>query len=190
MSDDEDDIVLKKTSKKSVRKLPDFDCYTDIPEAVRIEAKCICRELHFATHKGIKQKQQIFACFYIASERLGILQVPANLAKIVGLDSRQTPGAIGFVNAARIKGILPNVTITKPLRLVSQYLKENYSEKEDILYEKATKTWEKIERNEWIKDKSVILIAAYLLLQLNSNDRKTICSYFQLSDVDMKNIIE
>jgi len=182
--EDEDADIVTTSGRKSVRKLPNFDIYP-LSEAIKDEAKIVASSLKLYSHKGVKEKQIIYACCYVAGIRIGQPYLPAILKKIIGLESRQFAGAISYVHQAKSKGICPNITIITPLMIVNSYIKEKDVK---ISYENCKKIWDQIEDDEWIKSTKENIIACYILLQLKSVQKPDVFSYFGVTENQIKHL--
>ena len=166
-----------KNSKKDI-DLSDIS----LPGYLKKEALTVYRGLGVDTHTGDKQKQVLFACFHVAGIRLNLPQVPAQLAKKLNLDVRKSTGASTYVGQARLKGLCKHISAVSPISMIRAYFKE---EKLDMgLLEKCEKRISEMSKN---FEDSPLLVAAYILDDLQFGSRKKICEFFGISEATLRN---
>lgn len=185
MEDYEEENIIISTGRKSTKKIPDFNKY-DLPDCIRNEARSVYQRLDISTHEGVRQKQVMYACFYIAGLICNMPQLPEKLRTILSLDARQASGANSYIFQAKNLGICKKMSILTPLMFVNSFLKEYCPEKYNAMMEMAGKLWTKLEKVEAHKSKHVQVLAAYIVYSLKVVTLEDVCRYFYVSEKDIK----
>lgn len=183
--EDYDEPIIVTSGRKSTKKLPDFNKY-DLPEPIREEARCVYQRLGVSTHEGIRQKQVMYASFYIAGIICGIPQLPEKLRRILDLDARQASGANTYIFQAKNLGICDKMSVVTPLMFVNAFLQEYFPETHDKLMKIANAVWMRLEKTEGHKNKQVQILAAYIVYSLNVVKIEDICKHFYVKERDIK----
>lgn len=131
------------------------------------------------THKGIRRKQILYACAYLASFRLRIPLIPIQIARSLDLDKRKISGADCYINIGKAKGLFDSIIEFSPLDFILLYPgdKKQY----EILYNKF------ISENEKYKTYSPILVAGGFLYSINES-KKDISEFFGISDTELRKL--
>lgn len=185
MGDILDENILVTSGRKSAKKLPDFDKYS-LPECIKVEAKSVYQRFGISTHEGIRQRQLMYASFYIAGIICGMPQLPDKLRYVLNLDARQASGANTYIFQAKSLGICDKTIILTPIMFVNSYLQEFYPEKYKMLMETAKNIWSRLEKNDNLRDKQIQILAAYIVYSLKVVKIEDVCRYFFVREKDIK----
>lgn len=185
MDDYEEEHVIITAGRKSSKKIPDFDKY-DLPECIKTEAKNVYQTLGISTHEGVKQKQIMYASFYIAGIICDMPQLPERLRDILKLDARQATGANTYIVTAQMQGICSKKSILTPLMIAGSFIKQYFPENYKILMNMAEKIWTRLEKAELHKSKQLQILAAYIIKELSVVKIEDICKYFYVREKDIK----